>query len=316
MLNRRYLRIKALQALYGYFQSEDGDMARGERELMRSIDRTYELYIYLLLVFGEIARVARNQIDLGREKMLPTQEDLNPNTRFVSNRLIGQFSGLAALNKEAAARKLTWQSDAEISMLRKMWEQVKSWDVYREYMNNPDSTYETDREFVLDFFKKFIADDDSTEQFLEEKNMHWPGDLNMAVAPTIIRTIENASESREPQLAPLFKDPEDDKQFVLDLYRKTILDNQKSEKLISEKTRNWEVERIALMDVLLMKMAITELQHFSSIPVKVTLNEYIEISKTYSTPRSKQFINGILDKLVADFRTDGSMKKTGRGLME
>ena len=146
--------------------------------------------------------------------------------------------------------------------------------------------------------------------------MHWPGDLNMAVAPSIIKTLENASENREPQLAPLFKDPEDDKKFIIDLFRKTILDNQLCEKLIAEKTKNWEVDRIAVMDVILMKMAIAELLHFTNIPVKVSLNEYIEISKTYSTPKSKQFINGILDKLVIDFRRDGTMQKSGRGLME
>ena len=146
--------------------------------------------------------------------------------------------------------------------------------------------------------------------------MHWPGDLNMAVAPSLIKTIESATATREPQLAPLFKDPEDDKQFIVDLFRKTIIENESCEKLIGEKTKNWEVDRIAVMDVILMKMAITELKNFNSIPVKVSLNEYIEISKTYSTPKSKQFINGIFDKLVLDFRKDGSIQKSGRGLME
>lgn len=319
MLNRRYLRIQAMQALYGFFSASaegGGDMPRGERELMRSIDKTYELYIYLLLIFEELVRVASTKIDIGKEKHLPTQEELNPNLRFVNNRLIAQLIQHKKLRREADTRKLTWQRDEEMALVRKLWGQVKNSEEYKSYMNAETDSYVKDQEFVIDLFKMFIADDEGVESFLEEMNMHWPGDLNMAVAPSIIRTLESGSENREPLLAPLFKDPEDDKQFILDLYRKTIVENERCEKLIAEKTRNWEVDRIAVMDVILMKMAITELLHFQSIPVKVTLNEYIEISKTYSTPKSKQFINGILDKIVIDFKADGTMQKSGRGLME
>ncbi len=316
MLNRRYLRIKAMQALYGFFQAEDGDMPRGERELMRSIDKTYELYIYLLLMFEELVRVASARIDIGKEKHLPTSEELNPNLRFVNNRLMAQLAGHQKLRREREIRKLTLQHDDEMQLVRNLWATIRNSEEYKAYMASEEDSYAKDQEFVVDIFKKYFADDDNMEQFLEERNMHWPGDMNMAVAPAIIRTLESGTETREPQLAPLFKDPEEDKQFIIDLFRKTIVDNELCEKLISEKTKNWEVDRIAVMDVILMKMAIAELIHFTSIPVKVTLNEYIEISKTYSTPKSKQFINGILDKLVADFRRDGTMQKTGRGLME
>lgn len=305
-----------MQALYGFFQTEDGDMPKGERELLRSIDKTYELYIYLLLLLGELVRVSNNKIETAKEKHLPSYEDLNPNMRFINNRLLVQLSELNKLHKEGEMRKISWQSDAEADAIRDIWQKVKVSDLYKEYMASETDSYAADQEFVIDLFRKFIADDDSVEHFLEERNMHWPGDMNMAVAPAVIRTLEMASEKQEPQLAPLFKDAEEDKQFILDLYRKTIIENTLCEKLISEKTKNWEVERIAVMDVILMKMAIVELLQFNSIPVKVTLNEYIEISKTYSTPKSKQFINGILDKLVIDFRRDGTMQKTGRGLME
>ncbi len=319
MLNRRYLRIQAMQALYGFFSAsgeEGGDVPKGERELMRSIDKTYELYIYLLLIFEELVRVASNRIDIGKEKHFPTAEELDPNLRFVNNRVIAQLTQHSKLRREADSRKLTWQRDDEMSLVRNLWEQIKNWEDYKLYMSSDVDSYAKDQEFIIDLFKKFIADDDGTEGFLEEKNMHWPGDLNMAVAPAIIRTFESGNENREPALAPLFKDPEDDKQFILDLFRKSIVENERCEKLIGDKTKNWEVDRIAVMDVILMKMAITELLHFNSIPVKVTLNEYIEISKTYSTPKSKQFINGILDKIVIDFKKDGTMQKTGRGLME
>ncbi|GAB4139077.1 MAG: transcription antitermination factor NusB [Bacteroidia bacterium] len=316
MLNRRYLRIKALQALYSFFRIGEGELPKSERELMRSIDKTYELYIYLLLFFPELKRVAQHQIEINKNKHLPTKEDLNPNMRFVENRLIAALENHALLQREAEARKLTWQRDEEMEMARKIWDNIRKWDVYKDYMNAPESSFESDRDFIVDLFKKHVADSDELEQFIEEINMHWPGDLNMAVAPAIIKTLENVTETRDLQLAPLFKDPEDDRQFVLELFRRTIVDNEKTDAMIAEKTKNWEVDRIAVMDVLLMKMAITELLHFQSIPVKVTLNEYIEISKLYSTPKSKQFINGILDKMVADFRTNGEMVKTGRGLME
>ncbi|MSP69149.1 MAG: transcription antitermination factor NusB [Bacteroidetes bacterium] len=316
MLNRRYLRIQAMQALYGFFQSESADVPSGERDLMRSIDKTYELYIYLLLIFEELVRVASNSIEIGKEKHLPTPEELRPNLRFVNNKLIAQLLNHKKLKKEAAIHKITWQSDDELSLTRKMWEKLKVSDEYKTYMSSDIDSFARDQELVINIFKTFIADDEAFEQFLEEKNMHWPGDLNMAVAPGIIRTLESANETREPVLAPLFKDPEEDKQFILELFRKTIIYNDRCEKLISDKTKNWEVDRIAVMDVILMKMAISELLHFSSIPVKVTLNEYIEISKTYSTPKSKQFINGILDKIVIDFKKDGTMQKSGRGLME
>ncbi|MCA6362513.1 MAG: transcription antitermination factor NusB [Bacteroidetes bacterium] len=316
MLNRRYLRIKAMQALYGYFQSGDNDMPRGERELLRSVDRTYELYIYLLLMFAELHRQAVNLIEDNRNKHLKTAEDINPNMRFVNNKVIAQLLNHPGLKREAESRKLGWQRDEDMDLARKIWSKVRNWDGYKVYMTSPEGDYTADVEFLLDVFKRFIADDDEVEHYLEEQNMHWPGDLNMAVAPAMIRTLESGREDKNPELAPLFKDTDEDRRFVIDLYRKTIIENDNYEKRIAEKTTNWEVDRIALMDVILMKMALVELQYFQSIPVKVTLNEYIEVSKTYSTPRSKQFINGILDKLVADFKAEGLLVKSGRGLME
>lgn len=316
MLNRRYLRIKAMQALYGYFQSGDNDMPRGERELLRSVDRTYELYIYLLLMFAELHRQAVNLIEDNRNKHLKTAEDINPNMRFVNNKVIAQLLNHPGLKRETESRKLGWQRDEDMDLARKIWSKVRNWDGYKVYMSSPEGDYTADSEFLLDVFKRFIADDDEVEHYLEEQNMHWPGDLNMAVAPAMIRTLESGREDKNPELAPLFKDTDEDRRFVIDLYRKAIIENDNYEKRIAEKTTNWEVDRIALMDVILMKMALVELQYFQSIPVKVTLNEYIEVSKTYSTPRSKQFINGILDKLVADFKAEGILVKSGRGLME
>jgi len=314
MLNRRYLRIKVMQALYGFFQADDADMVKSERELLRSVDKVFNLYIYLLLFFEELQRLALLQMEEGRNKMLPTKEDLNPNLRFISNRVIKQLAADPKLKREGEARKLSWQVDGDV--VRKVWSAVKSWDAYAKYMSSPEDSYEQDRDFLVDLFAKHVADSDFVELHIEEKSLYWPGDLNMCVGAAIIRTLEAAKENSPPRLMALYKDPEDDRRFLLELFRKTILDRERTQSLIGEKTQNWEVERIAAMDIMLMKMAVTELLHFSEVPVKVTLNEYIEISKLYSTPKSSIFINGILDKLVADFRKDGTMVKTGRGLME
>lgn len=316
MLNRRYLRIKAMQAVYSFFQSEDSDLVAGEKELLRSIDRTYDLYLTALIFPCELADLAVNKAEIARNKMLPTQEDLNPNLKFVNNKLIHKIRDSKNVQKEISARRIGWQSDAAIDLIRKTWEAIRNWDRFKEYMSTRENTWTEDAEFVMDIFRKHVGDSDMFEQFIEEISLHWPGDMNMAVAPALLKTCEAATEEGELNLAPLYKDPEDDKKFVLELFRKTVLDHESSAALIGDKTKNWEVDRIAVMDVILMQMAITELKNFPSIPVKVTLNEYIEISKTYSTPKSRQFINGILDKLVADFREKGLIQKSGRGLME
>lgn len=316
MLNRRYLRIKAMQSIYSFLQVEDGNMNQSEKDLLRSIDRTYDLYLSVLILPCEIADLDNNQLEIARNKHLPTKEDLNPNLKFVNNRLIGKIRECQQLQRELNTRKISWQTDNAIDTIRKTWDAMRNWEGYKRYMASESSSWEEDVEFVMDLFKKHVADSDLFEQYIEEISMHWPGDMNMAVAPAVLKTFEMVKADGELKLAPLYKDPEDDRQFVIDLFRKTIIENEATSVIIGDKTKNWEVDRIAVMDVILMKMAITELKNFPSIPVKVTLNEYIEISKTYSTPKSRQFINGILDKLVADFKEQGLIRKSGRGLME
>ena len=291
-------------------------MNNGEKDMLRSIDRTFDLYLTVLIFPCELADIAANKMEISRNKMLPTVEDLDPNLKFLNNRLIKKIRESKVIQREVSIRHIGWQSDQSIEIIRKTWDNIRKWDGYKEYMTSGVSSWEEDVEFVMDIFRKHMADSEVFEQYIEEISMHWPGDMIMAVAPAALKTFEGITEDGDVKLAPLYKDPEDDKKFVVDLFRKTILENEASSTLIGDKTKNWEVDRIAVMDVILMKMAIAELKGFPSIPVKVTLNEYIEISKTYSTPKSRQFINGILDKLVADFRVQGLIQKSGRGLME
>jgi N utilization substance protein B len=315
MLNRRYLRIKVMQALYGFFQSDTRDLGRSERELFANIDKVYDLYIYQLAFFLELQHVANVMIEEAKEKHLPTKEELDPNRKFIDNKFLQQLAENIHLKREMNNRRINWNNEFEL--VRKVYNTIRGSEMYSEYMNNPVHDYKTDRNFMISVFKEFIADYELVNHIYEEKNLHWGDDIYL-VNPMVVKTIESFKEDVEPDfhLMSLYKDREDDMDFVKDLFRQTAIRNEENEKLIGDKTKNWEVERIALMDVLLMKMAITEVLHFSNIPVKVTLNEFIEISKMYSTPKSKIFINGILDKLIADFKRENKLNKMGRGLME
>ena len=304
-----------MQALYGFFQSDTKDLAKSERELFSGIDKVYDLYIYQFALLLELQHVAKVILEEAKEKHLPTKEDLNPNLKFVENKFLLQLAENIHLQREMNNRRINWSNDFEL--VKKIYNTIKASEIYSKYMSTADGSYQADNEFIVEIFKEFIADFELVNHLYEERNLHWGDDIYL-VNPMVVKTIESFKEDSTPDfhLMALYKDREDDMEFVKDLFRQTAIRNEENEKLIGDKTKNWEVERIAMMDVLLMKMAITEVLHFSGIPVKVTLNEFIEISKMYSTPKSKIFINGILDKLVADFRRENKLNKMGRGLME
>ena len=304
-----------MQALYGFFQSDTRDLAKGEKALFIGIDKIYDLFIYQLAFLIELQHVATVLMEDAKTKRLPTQEDLQPNLKFIENKFINQLVENVHVKREINNRRISWNNEFEL--VKKVFNNIKASPEFGKYMNVSDNSYDTDRNFILEVFKEFMADFELLNHLYEEKDLHWGDDIYI-VNPMVVKTIESFKETTSPDftLMPLYKDREEDEAFVKDLYRQTALKDDEIEKLIGDKTKNWEVERIAMMDVLLMKMAITEILYFSSIPVKVTLNEFIEISKMYSTPKSKIFINGILDKIVADFKADNKLNKIGRGLME
>jgi N utilization substance protein B len=240
---------------------------------------------------------------------------LNPNLKFIENKFINQLAENLALKREMNNRRINWNNEFEL--VKKIYNNIKVSSEYENYMTVADDSYAADKNFIVEIFKEHIADFELINHLYEEKNLHW-GDDTYLVNPMVVKTIESFDEKSTPEhtLITLYKDREDDEQFARELYRQTIINESETKKLIAEKTKNWEVERIAFMDVLLMKMAIIELTYFNNIPVKVTLNEFIEISKMYSTPKSKLFINGILDKLIVDLKEQGKIQKVGRGLME
>ncbi len=314
MLNRRHLRIKVLQALYAYFQSNEDNFRRTENELMQAVERIQDLYLYLLLTFSEIKVIAENRIEENTKKIRPTEEDLNPNTKFIDNKIILMLEENKELRRLSEERKVNWIGDEHHEMFRKMFLTIKDSEIYFEYMNIEARTFEDDKAFALELFKVEIANSELLYNFFEEKSIHWIDDIDLACS-MVLKTLKTANEGEVLELLPLYKVDDDEQDFIRDLLRKTISMDKENEVLIDDLTKNWELDRIAKMDVILMKMAITELQVFSNIPTKVTLNEYIEISKFYSTPKSNGFINGILDKAIDRLQAEKKIVKIGRGLM-
>ncbi len=313
MLNRRHLRLKVLQSLYAYFQTEGGDIAISERELMNSVDRIYDLYLYLLLTFEELKRQGVRRIEENKKKIRPKYEDLNPNRKFVENKVIDLLEKHEMLRTNSENTKVNWIGDEHQEMFRKMYLGMRESETYFEFMNNETEGFEEDLAFAVAIFKTDIANSPLLYSFFEEKSIHWLDDIDLACS-MVIKTIKSFSSDGENAILPLYKDEEDETTFIKELLRKTISMDIENEKLIDDLTSNWELDRIARMDVILMKMAITELQIFNNIPTKVTLNEYIEISKFYSTPKSNGFINGVLDKAIDRLDSQGLIKKVGRGL--
>jgi transcription antitermination protein NusB len=320
MLSRRLLRIKVLQALYAHFISDNDRVDNGERQLFVSIDKLYDLFIHQLSLLAEITDFERQRMEEAKSKFLPTAEELNPNTRFTDNRFIAQIVKNRDYNRLVELLKISWADDDEL--IRKLNNQIRESKEYAKYLAMEEDSYETDKNFIIKIFVKFICQSELLKSIYEEKSIYWANDFE-TVSVLIQKTIKDFRESWD-EFKPLptifdnngIDDSKEDKEFVKQLYRKTIIHSADFEEIIAHKAENWEYERIAQMDIILLKMAITELTEFPSIPVKVTLNEYIELSKSYSTPKSKVFINGILDNLISEFKESNRIRKTGRGLME
>lgn len=314
MLNRRYLRIKVYQALYAFWQSDGGSAAKIEKELFLSVERTYDLYVQLLLIFGEVHRIAGNRIMDRKQKHLPTAHDLDPNLRFVQNPVLITLSESPRLLLESEKRKLGWMGQGE--MMNKLYKQFEGSEEYKRYMAMPETTFAKDQALVMHLFLEHISDFEPLHDYCENKTIYWLEDLDLACS-LVKRSIEQLRpDASDVALSDLDREPTEERNFISTLYRKTIDLGEDHEKQIAEKAANWEADRIAISDMILMKMALAEVKVFDEIPTKVTMNEYIEIAKAYSTPKSKAFINGILDKLFIEGKSDGTIKKVGRGLLE
>ena len=313
MISRRLLRIKALMALYAFNRREDENLAQAETELMFSIGKTYDLYHYLLLLVLDVADIASEKIDQALQKIMPTKEDLNPQKWFIDNLVIAQLRKSTVFNKYVSSKKLSWVNYSHIPRL--LYNKMITWDVYEEYMQEEIHNYQSDKKFLIKLITDLFANSEDLQSNLEEQSIFWNDDMEY-ISAMVEKTLKKfkAESGENTQLMPLYKN-EEDEEFVKILFRKAILNSKKCSELIDKNTTNWEVDRIALMDILVMQLAVTEVLEFPEIPVKVTLNEYIEIAKYYCTSKSSTFVNGILDNIVKEIRDKGLFNKFGRGLI-
>lgn len=311
MLSRRLLRIKVAKALYAHLQSDADNMIASEKSLMTAIDKSYDLYFQLLTLPEALVKYAAERQEIAKQKKLPTFEDLNPNTKFIDNQVIRTLSVTDAINDRMAKNKLSWQNYPEL--IRSIYQQLSETEYFKAYMMRDERSFEEDRILVIKLFD-LLADFPALDEALEEMSILWADDLPY-VLMMVQRSLSNMRPShKELRIAEKFKS-EEDPQFVKTLFEKALVNYNEYQQYIERFTANWDLERIVMMDTLIITIAMAELINFSSIPVKVTMDEWIEISKYYSTPGSSNFINGVLDKITVSLTEEGRIKKFGRGLI-
>ncbi|MGL4293109.1 MAG: transcription antitermination factor NusB [Bacteroidales bacterium] len=305
MVNRILIRIKVVQIVYSFLKG-DKDMSTAEKELFFSLEKAYDLYHYLLVLMIELTDLQKKRLETAKAKYMPTHEELNPNTRFIDNRFILALRNTPQLEDYVAQQKLSWVNEPDF--LRILLDQILASDAYRNYMDSKESSYEADREFWRNVFKNIICVNELMGEILEDQSLYWNDDMEV-IGTFALKTIKKFEEhSQTNQLLPMFKD-EEDREFARTLFRKSLLDASRFREMIEENTKNWDIDRLAFMDIVIMIVALAEITNFPSIPVKVSLNEYIEIAKSYSTPRSGKFINGILDGIVNRLKKEGQIRK-------
>ncbi len=307
MLSRRLLRIKVIKALYAHFKSGDNTTAATSKALKAGIDATYNLYLQMLGLVVEVSRYGEGRIELGRHKKLPTREDLHPNLRFVENEVVRAISASEELAGALKARKLSWSAYPEV--VKTLYNLMTESDYYTGYMSSDNVSWRDDVQVVEDFYVLTAQDNELLEEAVEEQNIMWADDVDFALS-MVVRTLGGMREGRPLRLLPQFNN-EDDERFGPELLRAALAHYDESVATVAALTENWDMERVAFTDTLIMATAVAELQGFPTIPVKVSLDEYIEIAKHYSTPGSGTFVNGILDKVVRELKVE----KTGRGLL-
>ncbi|KPL13812.1 MAG: hypothetical protein AMS26_13085 [Bacteroides sp. SM23_62] len=313
MFSRRLLRIKVFQTLYAYHKVEGKTYASTEKELLHSIGKSYELYHLLLLLILDVIDYAESKIELAKQKKVPSEADLHPNTRFIDNQLATQLRNNRDLRRYLEKHSVSWVQYPEI--IKNLFLLFTDSDLYLAYMEEPDRTYKQDKKLVERFYIDIVMNYEDLYINLEEQSIYWIDDVDFVIK-MIVKTLKKftADQADGGSLMPMFKDKEDE-DYARTLLRKTIKNEKPYLEMIRASANNWELERIAFTDSLILQLAISEAIEFSTIPTKVTINEFLEIAKLYSTHKSSQFINGILDNIFAGLKKDGRIKKMGRGLI-
>ena len=312
MLSRRHLRIRVMQALYAYYQSDPKDLGRTEQELINGTDKIFELYLTILQFFLELSHQEQMYYEDTPASVITGKKKTAVST-LRSLHLIQWLETDKSFTDLIKKKKISWQQ--EIDSVKKAFTHLRQQEEYSKFISAGSHTREEENAFIKWLTREFYSKTEFIPHLLEEKNIYWAESLDM-IETMVNRTLETYKNDHKFSLLPLFKDEDDDIHFMRELVQKTIRDDSYFQQLISEKTRNWDAERIAMVDIILMKMALCEIINISTIPIKVSINEYIDISKDYSTPNSKAFINGVIDKLVIELKEQGKIQKSGRGLVE
>nr|WP_237708921.1 transcription antitermination factor NusB [Gillisia marina] len=303
-----------MQSLYAFHQSENKNFSTEEKFLQKSMLEMYDLFLLMLKLITEIKDYSESYLEKSQKKFLPTQEEVDPNKKFVENSIIKILENNQYLQDAWEERGIShWKRDGEYVAI--LWEEIRNSDAFENYMTTRESTFKEDKDFIILLLKEFIAPNDKLYDYIEDTKLTWVDDLplvNTAILKYLNKLKEHTPE--DAKIPKLFKSP-DDEEFAAKLFRKALANDEDLAKEMVDKTPNWDKERIAEIDTILIKMGICELLHFSSIPVKVSINEYLEVAKEYSTPKSSIFINGILDKLSKEYKDQNRLNKMGRGLM-
>ncbi len=313
MISRRIIRVKVMQTLYAFRNSSGQSLNLAEKELNFSIGKTYDLYHWLLLLINEVHTFAENRLEQNKLKQLPTQEDLNPNTKFINNQIILKLQENEALAKYTENNKLGWVLFPKF--IKELYTKLVESEYYQEYMKDENTSLKQDRKLVEFFYTDIVAPNEELYSLLEEQSIYWNDDVEFVLG-MIIKTVSKFKLSTLPSksLLPLYKD-EEDREYTKKLFRKSILEYDTHKEIIEKHLHNWDLDRVAFIDILLIELAICEFLYFPSIPTKVTLNEYIDLAKFYSSKKSRTFINGILDKILKSLEQEEKIVKVGRGLI-
>lgn len=300
MINRVLIRIRVVQILFSSSLEETTDLKKAENELIFSLQKSYDLYFYLLSLMLELTNTYEQKVDIRKSKLLPTKEDIKPNTKLLDNQFIRQLALNKELDKYLTDRPFSW-SEHE-AFVRKILDDILNSEIYKEYIEESTLSYDDDREFWRKAFKHIICTNEDLCTLLEDESLYWNDDVEI-IESFVLKTIKRFEEKNgaAQDLLPMFKD-DSDREFAVKLLRESLFSGKECRELIDKYTKNWESERIALMDMVIMQIAITEIMTFPSIPISVTLNEYIDIAKSYSTAKSASFINGILDAVVKELK--------------
>lgn len=310
MINRRHIRVKVMQSVYALLTSKSDNLVKEEKFLKNSIDKMYDLYILMLDILPQLKAIAKENIEISKKKHFATPENLKPNTKFIDNKAFAAIEESVSFNAYKEEHKIdNWY--LEEKYIRTIYENLVQSSLYAKYMETSESTFKEDVAFAMDLFTEFIAPNEKLADYFEDLNISWVDDIPF-VNTWVLRTLQTLKKDKPLVINRLYKD-DDDKEFVVDLFRKVVLNHTEFEKDVVNKTPNWEADRIADLDMIIIKMGICEFLHFSSIPTKATINEYIEIAKDYSSTKSSFFINGVLDKVCKDYEKNNRIQKIGRG---